>query len=200
MRRMILRSLLALAAGMAAWKAPQAATVEIEGVQVEDAIVAHGNRLVLNGAGVRKRGYFKSDVVALYLPERKNSAEAVAKPTGARRLVLVLLRDIPSATITRYFIGDFKQVATDAEFKQVINEVGQMGQIYGNMSKVNKGDVVVVDWIPGQGMVGSLNGKPFTDKPWNSPLFFEIYMRMYVGSTVPAAFRDALLGKGRGEE
>lgn len=179
---------------MAAAAMPAQAVVEIEGVQVEESIVANGYKLVLNGAGVRKRGYFKSDVVALYLPERKTSAEAVMKPTGARRLTLVLLRDIPSSTITRYFIGDFKTVATDAEFKQVINEVGQMGQIYGSMNKVSKGDVVIIDWIPGQGMLGSINGKPLTDKPWSSPLFFELYMRMYVGPSVPVDFRNALLG------
>jgi len=173
---------------------PARAVVEIEGVQVEESIVANGYKLVLNGAGVRKRGYFKSDVVALYLPERKTSAEAAMKPTGARRLTLVLLRDIPSSTITRYFIGDFKTVASDAEFKQVINEVGQMGQIYGSMNKVSKGDVVVIDWIPGQGMQGSINGKPLTDRPWASPLFFELYMRMYLGPAVPTEFRNALLG------
>ena len=28
-----------------------------------------GGKLVLNGAGVRKRGYFKADVTALYMPK-----------------------------------------------------------------------------------------------------------------------------------
>lgn len=187
----LLRGLVMALAGLVAFSAQ--AEVEIEGVQLDDTAIVAGTRLVLNGAGVRKRGYFKTDVTALYLPERRNTADAVYKANGVRRLVLVLLRDIPSATISRYFVGDFKQVATDAEFKQVINEVGQMGQIYGNLSKVSKGDVVVIDWIPGSGMKATINGKSM-GTPIKSDLFFEIYMRMYLSPSVPEDFRNALLG------
>jgi hypothetical protein len=188
----LLRGLALVAAGLMAWSAQ--ASVEIEGVQLDDTATVGGTRLVLNGAGVRKRGYFKTDVTALYLPERRNTADAVYKANGVRRLVLVLLRDIPSATISRYFVGDFKQVATDAEFKQVINEVGIMGQVYGNLARVSKGDVVVIDWVPGVGLSSTLNGKPMSDKTIKSELFYEIYMRMYLSPSVPEDFRNALLG------
>jgi len=187
----LLRGLAMALVGVVAFAAQ--AAVELEGVQLDDSATVAGTRLVLNGAGVRKRGYFKTDVTALYLPERRSSADAVYKTNGVRRLVLVLLRDIPSATISRYFVGDFKQVATDAEFKQVINEVGQMGQIYGNLSRVSKGDVVVIDWIPGSGMNATINGKSM-GSPIKNDLFFEIYMRMYLSPSVPEDFRNALLG------
>jgi hypothetical protein len=188
----LLRSLTVMLAGLVALSAH--AVVELEGVQLEDTVTVAGTRLVLNGAGVRKRGYFKTDVTALYLPERRTNVEAIYKPNGVRRLVLVLLRDIPSSTISRYFVGDFKQIATDAEFKQVINEVGQMGQVYGGLAKVSKGDTVIIDWIPGTGLTAALNGKPMTDKTFKNELFYEIYMRMYLGASVPEDFRNALLG------
>jgi len=176
------------------WAALSAqAVVELEGVQVEETATVANTRVVLNGAAVRKRGYFKTEVAALYLPERRNTPEAIYKTNSVRRLVLNLLRDIPSATISRYFVGDFKQVATDAEFKQLINEVGYMGQIYGNLPKVSKGDVVVIEWIPGTGMTASINGKSMGD-PIKSPLFFEVYMRMYLSPAIPADFRNGLLG------
>lgn len=187
-----LRSLAVALVGLMALSAAHA-VVELEGVQVEDTATVAGTRLVLNGVGVRKRGYFKTDVTALYLPERRSKAADVYNPNGVRRLVLVLLRDIPSATISRYFVGDFKQVATDAEFKQVINEVGQMGQVYGGLVRVNKGDVVEIDWIPGTGLTAYINGKSM-GAPIKNPLFYEIYMRMYLGSSVPEDFRNALLG------
>lgn len=190
----LLRGLALALVGVVAFSAQ--AAVELEGVQLDDTATVAGTRLVLNGAGVRKRGYFKTDVTALYLPERRNSADAVYKANGVRRLVLVLLRDIPSATISRYFVGDFKQVATDAEFKQVINEVGQMGQVYGNLTKVSKGDVVVIDWIPSgpsAGLNATINGKSM-GAPIKSELFYEIYMRMYLSPSVPDDFRNALLG------
>lgn len=169
------------------------AVVEVDGVQLDDTATVAGTRLVLNGAAVRKRGYFKTDVTALYLPEHRSNPADIYRPNGVRRLVLVLLRDIPSSTISRYFVGDFKQVATDAEFKQVINEVGQMGQVYGGLPRVNKGDVVVIDWVPGVGLSAFLNGKSM-GTPIKNPLFYEIYMRMYLGASVPDDFRKALLG------
>lgn len=187
----LLRGLMVVLASLVAVSAH--AVVELEGVQLDDTATVAGTRLVLNGYGVRKRGYFKTDVTALYLPEHRSTADFVYKTNGVRRLVLVLLRDIQSATISRYFVGDFKQVATDAEFKQVINEVGQMGQVYGNLSKVSKGDVVVIDWIPGSGLNATINGKSM-GTPIKSELFYEIYMRMYLSPAVPEDFRNALLG------
>jgi hypothetical protein len=42
---------------------------ELNGVQVEDSASVGGAKLLLNGVATRKRGYFKTDVTALYLAE-----------------------------------------------------------------------------------------------------------------------------------
>lgn len=188
------RALALLVLGVAALSAQ---ALEVEGVQVEEQITLGGVKLQLNGAVPRKRGYFKTDVMALYSTEKKISPDTFYHPTGPRRMALIMLRDLPAATISRYFIGDFGQVATDAEFKQLINEVGKTGAIYGNLTRVLKGDVVTVDWIPGKGMQSTLNGKPLNDPPWNTPLYYEVFMRMFIGPIVPEDTRTTLFGKGR---
>lgn len=172
-----------------------AQAVEIEGMQIDDQVTVGGVRLHLNSAAPRKRGYFKTDVMALYSTENKITPDTFYHPKGPRRMTLVLLRDLPSATISRYFIGDFEQVATSAEFKQLINEVGKTGAIYGSLNRVVRGDVIAIDWIPGKGMQTYLNGKPLNDPAWNSPLYYEVFMRMFIGPIVPEATRDALFGK-----
>ena len=188
----LLRGLVVMVAGLIAWSAQ--ASVEIEGVQLDDTATVGGTRLVLNGAGVRKRGYFKTDVTALYLPEKSTSPDAVYHPHGPMRIVLYLLRDIPTSLASRFFVSDFKQVATDAEFRQLINEVGRTGALYGNLNRIAKGDVVVMDYVPGKGMTINFNGKPLTDTPWRNDLYVEVYLRMFVGNTVPDDFRKGLLG------
>lgn len=186
------QGLVSLALCLAAFVAQ---AVEVEGMQIDDQVTVGGVRLQLGAAAARKRGYFKTDVMALYTTDKKVTPESFYKPNGPRRMTLTLLRDLPSATISRYFIGDFGQVATDAEFKQLINEVGKTGAIYGSLNRVVKGDVVAIDWIPGKGMQTFLNGKPLNDPAWNTPLYYEVFMRMFVGPIIPEETRIGLFGK-----
>lgn len=170
------------------------AAVKVEGVSLRETLVAHGQKLVLNGAGVRKRGYYKANVVALYLPDRLTTPDAIYKLDGVRRIELRLLRDFSSSTISRLFVSDFKQCATDVEFKQLIDVVAHIGAIYSDVRSVSAGDVFTIDWVPGVGIVPSQNDKPLTDKPIKSELAYQIYLRMFIGPTVPDGLRNALLG------
>lgn len=99
------------------WATEARADVELEGVRLEESITVAGRKLVLNGAGVRRRGYFKADVTALYLPEKRTTPESIFKLDGYRRIQLNILREFTSSTISRIFIADFKQAATEEEFK-----------------------------------------------------------------------------------
>lgn len=195
----------AAAAALVPFATPAHATVELEGVELEETITAHGQKLVLNGAGVRKRGYFKADVTALYMPEKRTTADAVFKLNGVRRIQLNLLREFTSSTISRIFIADFKQHATEGEFKQLINEISQVGSAYGAIKRVGKGDVVNLDWVPGKGWMAFFNGKQLTFGTGgagdaiaiNSELAYQIYLRMYIGPEAPADLRNGLLGLTR---
>lgn len=194
------RQWMALAAGAACLplSAPAHADYELEGVRLEDSMTAYGQKLVLNGAGVRRRGYHKSDVVALYLPERRTTPEAIYKLDGVRRIQLNLLRDLSSSTITRVFLSDFKQVATDEEFKKLIEPLGMIGAAYANIKRVSKGDVVNLDWVPGRGWMASHNGRQLTSVDGvlaiKDELAFQIYLRMYLGNAASAELRNGLLG------
>lgn len=171
-----------------------ARAMEIEGFPIEESITEAGVKLVLNGIAVRKRGYFRTELAMLYLPEKTKSVDAVYKTSGVRVLRRIVLREVPIATASRYFINDFKQVATEAEFKQLITDLGELGGVYGTISKVSRGDTIDTVWIPGKGMTGRFNGKSLVDKYNKNELFYQVYMRMYVGPTVHDDFRNGLLG------
>ncbi|RZI80509.1 MAG: hypothetical protein EOP38_22300 [Rubrivivax sp.] len=191
----------AAAAALVPWSTSAQAAVELEGVELDETITAYGQKLVLNGAAVRKRGYFKADVTALYLPEKRTTPEAVFKLNGIRRIQLNLLREFTSSTISRIFIADFKQNSTDAEFKQLINEISQVGAAYSNVKRVSRGDVVNLDWVPGKGWMCYINGKQLTiegaSNAINNELAYQIYLRMYIGPSAPEDLRNGLLGLTR---
>jgi hypothetical protein len=197
-RRQLLGQAMMLSLMAMAWPDKAEAAVELEGVELPESVMAYGRKLVLNGAAVRKRGYFKADVTALYLPERRTTAEAIYKLDGIRRIQLNILREFSSSAISRIFLSDFKQVATEEEFKKLISAISVIGQAYANVKRVTKGDVVNLDWVPGQGWLASHNGKQLTtdDGPTGikEELAYQIYLRMYIGQTAPDELRNGLLG------
>jgi hypothetical protein len=187
---------------MAAPASAAVPSVELEDVELPETITAHGQKLVLNGAAVRKRGYFKADVTALYLPEKRTTADAIFKLNGVRRIQLNILREFTSSTISRIFIADFKQAATEEEFKKLITVVGLIGAAYSNVKRVVKGDVVNLDWIPGTGWLASHNGKILQVEgsnmvAINNELAYQVYLRMYIGESAPEELRNGLLGLTR---
>jgi Chalcone isomerase-like len=195
----ILRTALALSAASFFLVPPiTAQAASLEGVTVDETVVVNGQKLVLNGMAVRKRGYFKTEVSALYLPQRTDNPEVVYRTNAMRYVRMTILRDLPSATASRFFIKEFTQNATEAEAKQLINELGTLGGIYGSLNKINKGDVVEIIWTPGPGMTARYNGKLITEQGVPNPLWWAVYMRGYVGPNVSDAYRAGLMGASLG--
>jgi hypothetical protein len=176
-----------------------AATVDIAGTPIDETVVVGGQTLTLNGAGFRKRGYFKVDVTALYMQGHYNSIEAIEKAPGAKRLQLVLQQDITGAQASRYFLTDFEASAQPMEFAQLINEVSQVGGIYSSIRQIKKGDIVNLDVVPGKGVMASLNGTPLVPHGAASAYFANellgrVLIRMYIVGKTPQELRDNLLG------
>jgi hypothetical protein len=175
------------------------AATEVSGVPLDETAVVGDQKLQLNGAGFRKRGYFKIDVTALYLPQKMTSLETIENAAGPRRIELVILQDITGSQASKYFLMDFEASATPAEFAKLITEVGQVGDIYSSLSRIKKGDIVTMDWVPGKGLLATYNGAPLTphgaSSPYiNSELLGKVMLRMYVGGKTPAELHDNLLG------
>ncbi len=175
------------------------AAVDVSGVALEETVTVAGVPLKLNGAGFRKRGYFKIDVTAVYLQQKATTLDAVENLPGVKRVQLVIQQDVTGSQASRYFLIDFEASATPAEFAKLITEVSQVGDIYSSLPKIKKGDIVTMDWVPGKGLIATLNGNPLTPhgapSPYiNSELLSKVMLRMYIGGKTPAELHDNLLG------
>ena len=175
------------------------ANVDVSGVSLDETVTVGGVPLKLNGAGYRKRGYFKIDVTAVYLQQKLTSLEAIENTPGVKRVQLAIQQDVTGSQASRYFLIDFEASATPAEFAKLITEVSQVGDIYSSLPKIKKGDIVTMDWIPGKGLIATLNGTALTPhgapSPYiNSELLGKVMLRMYIGGKTPAELHDNLLG------
>jgi hypothetical protein len=70
-----------------------------------------------------------------------------------------------------------------------------MGEIFAAKKKLASGESFQVDWVPGQGTVILINGKPAAE-PIKEPEFYSALMKIWLGKEpADANLKDALLGK-----
>lgn len=92
LRRSLLLVSFAFVALPAAAQAPGA--TDVAGVKYDHAVTVGGQRLLLNGAGIRTRFGFKVYTAGLYLAQKAATPEAVYASSGARRLKIVTLSKV----------------------------------------------------------------------------------------------------------
>jgi len=126
-----------------------AMAVDIAGVEVKENFVVADKKMILNGAGIRKKLFFKLYVGSLYLPEK--TMDAVAIVMGKENMTIEL--NITSRLITS---GKLKQ-ALEEGFSTV--EAEKMEQIKDKLEiftrifqdgEVERGDIFTFNYIDGK--------------------------------------------------
>lgn len=172
-----------------------AATVDVAGVKMAEAVDIHGAKLVLNGAGVRYKAVFKVYAAGLYLGKKAATTEEVLATPGPKRMHITMLRDIDSNELGKLFTRGVQDNAPKTEMSKLVPGLIRMGQVFADQKKLMAGDVFMIDWIPGTGTVltvkGMVQGEPFKEVE-----FFNALIRIWLGPE-PADWKlkDALLGK-----
>jgi len=172
-----------------------AATVEINGVKVEDSASVDNVTLQLNGAGTRyKYGIAKVYVAALYLGKKAASPEEVVGQPGPKRLSMHMLRDVDANEFGKLMTRGIEDNAAKGEMSKLIPGLIRMGQIFSEQRKMMNGEVILIDWIPGTGMIVTAKGK-VQGEPFKEHEFFKAMMSIWLGQA-PADFKlkEALLG------
>ena len=183
---------------MAAWALPAlgaAQTVELAGARFASNVQMGSHTLGLNGAGIRYRFFVKVYAAGLYLSRKAATAEAAIAAPGAKRLHVVMLRDIDANELGRLFTRGMQDNAPKEEFSKSIPGTLRMADIFSAKRRLVAGDTFSIDWVPGQGTTVLINGKA-SGEPIVEPEFFSALIRIWLGSK-PAdeALKAALLGQ-----
>ncbi|MEO7640730.1 MAG: chalcone isomerase family protein, partial [Ramlibacter sp.] len=120
--------------------------------------------------------------------------EALSAP-GAKRVQIVMLREIDSSELGKLFSRGIEDNMDKAAFSKLIPGVLRMSQIFSDHKKLVAGDSFLIDWIPGAGTVISVKGIP-QGEPFKEPEFFNALLRIWLGPN-PADWKlkEAMLGK-----
>lgn len=132
--------------------------LELAGVKVDDTAQVGNATLKLNGAGLRTKVIFKVYVGALYLTEKKHSTASVLADTGAKRLNMFMLRELSSDQLLEAFEKGLSKNNTPAELAAMNSRIKEFSAIFRSAREVSKGDVITIDYFPGEGTRVSING------------------------------------------
>lgn len=185
---------LVVAASFAMGLGMNAQAVEVGGVKLDDTTKVANQELKLNGAGLRTWAVFKVYAAGLYLPEKKKTVPEIMALNGARRIKLVLLRDVNNEELGQAFMDGLNANSDKAEKAKFVNQTMKMGEIFASIPKLNKGDTITNDWVPGQGMQVLVNDKR-VGEVLPDIAFYNAFMRIWLGEKpVDNTLKQALLG------
>jgi hypothetical protein len=196
MRAFIVAAALAVGSlgGTAAW----ADTVEVANVKYETALDLGGQKLLLNGAGIRYKFVVKVYTAGLYLTTRAGTTQEVLAAPGAKRIAIQMLREVDGNELGKLFTKGMEANAPRDEFVKSINGVLKLSEVFATRKALVAGDHFSVDYVPGVGSTLLLNGKPLLAEPIKEPEFFSALLRIWLGDK-PAddGLKEALLGVKR---
>ena len=171
------------------------ADMTVSGVKYEDTAQLAGTRLQLNGAGTRYKGPFKVYTAGLYLGKKSGTTEEALALPGAKRMSVVMLRDIDASELGKLFVRGVEDNMDRAAMSRLIPGLMRMSQIFTEHKKLKEGDQFSLDWVPGTGTIVTVRGVP-QGEPFREPEFFNALLRIWLGPA-PADWKlkESLLGK-----
>lgn len=122
------------------------AAVDIDAIHYDDTAVVAGSELVLNGAGMRKKVFFKVYAAGLYLPAKASDGSEVFGQKGAARVRLGLLRDVSASSFVSALEEGLKDNTDEKTRTEIASEIAALIEAMNKIGDVKEGDVVDFDF------------------------------------------------------
>lgn len=174
--------------------AAAAAPVELAGERFDATMPVGGSSLLLNGVGLRAVAWFKGYAAALYLQARASTPEQVLQTPGPKRLQLRLLLDVPADEFAKAVDKGIARNTPEAQWPALAERRQRFDAAVRAVGEVKKGDVVNLDFVPGSGMLFTLNGQA-RSAPFAGEDFYAAVLRIFIGDKpVDSQLKAGLLG------
>lgn len=136
--------------------AVSAAAADVDGVKVPDTATVGGSDLVLSGAGIRTKVFFKVYAASLYTPARATNLASATK--GARRVELHMLRGLDAKTLVEAMNEGLTANNSEAEIAAVKGEHDKLVTTMNGLGALKEGDIIDFDFADDTTTL-KLNGK-----------------------------------------
>lgn len=169
----------------------EVSALEIAGVDVPQRMTVANNQLVLNGAGIRKKFFFKIYVGALYLTAKRSNVEAILSDPGPKSIVMTFLyKEVETEKLVDGWNEGFANNSSARENNKLKERINRFNSMFVT---VHRGDEIRLDYLPDKGTQVMINGtvKGIVE----GEDFSRALLKIWLGP-VPAdsGLKDAMLG------
>jgi hypothetical protein len=172
----------------------QALPTELEGVKLAPSAQVGSTMLVLNGAGLRTRVFFKVYVAALYVPQKTTDAQVLLADKGPRRMVISMLRNVDAATFAQALTDGLRDNHTEAQLAAMKAQSEALVTNLKLAGEARKGDAIHFEYTPDLGTRIIVNGQA-RGNPIAGADFFNAVLRVWLGDKpADADLKTGLLG------
>lgn len=166
---------------------------EIKGINVAEQVTqpATGQSLILNGTGIRSKFIFDIYVGALYLTRKSTDPKQIINSPAAKRISMYFVYGkIDKKTMADAWNDAFADALDKAAYKALKNKIDQFNSYFPD---IDKGDKVVIDFIPNRGVAISINGK--RKGVISGDAFQHALLSIWLGdSPADASLKEGMLG------
>ena len=158
-----------------------AQAAELEGVRLDDRVHVDGQALELNGMAVRTRYYFKVYVAGLYLPAKVTSAARAIDGDGAKRIVLVMMRDATAEQFLESVEMGLNANHTPAELERIRPQTEALFSKIRAIGEARLGTRIVLDFAPSRQSTTLAVDGAIQGAPMEGAEFFRSLLRIWLG-------------------
>ncbi len=172
------------------------AALDVAGVKVDEKLRVGGADTVLNGSGIRyaAAGFVRVYVASLYMPQKRSTAPEIAALKGPKRVQLNLLRDINANDFSKGLMGGMRANLSQADQQKYFDSLLKLGNIFGQIPTLKKGESISVDQIPGTGTLVLVNGKR-VGEVFADESFWNALLQIWIGpKPIDESLKPVLLG------
>ena len=167
----------------------------IAGVRFEPQVQLAGQSLQLNGTGLRAVAWFKGYAAGLYLTQRSEQVAQIVASTGAKRLQLRLLLDVPVEEFVKAFHKGVERNTPVEQQASLQARMARFDALLRPLGAVKKGDTFNLDLLPGLGMQFWHNGR-LLGPAIEGDDFYAALLLIFIGERpVDDALKAGLLGR-----
>jgi hypothetical protein len=168
---------------------------ELDGVKLDDRVRVDGQEIQLNGIALRTRFVvFKVYVAGLYLPQKTSDARAAVDASGAKRMTLVMLRDVSAEQFIESFDVALDNNNSAAQLAEVKAQRDELFARIRAIGEARTGTEILLDYLPSAGTLLTVGGAA-KGMPIAGEAFYRAILRSWIGEKPSQEdMKKALLG------
>jgi hypothetical protein len=187
-----------LLAALAFAAMPAFAQLTISGQSFEGSATVGGSSLLLNGVGLRAVAWLKGYAAGLYLSTRTADPAQAMAMAGAKRIRLRMMQEASTEEFVKAIDKGIARNMPESAQAGLAERRERFNAQVRAVGSVKKGDVVDLDFVPGQGLVFLYNGKQ-RGEPVAGADFYAAVMSIFLGDKpVDKRLKAGLLGEPPG--